>query len=91
MVARVAQVNSRRVGVVEVSAAVGDFDHKTVEDYQEIRRRIERLGLTYSMYSTYSSTPDELAFRVVIPYTTSIGATRANDIWHRVNEHVFGG
>jgi P4 family phage/plasmid primase-like protien len=77
--------------VVEVSAVGADFDHKSVEDYQDIRAQVEGLGLTYTMYSTWSCEPDELAFRMVIPFTKPVPAAQWSDVWHRVNEHVFGG
>src|SRR5436190_457550 len=63
--------------VVEVSAAVGDFDKQTVDDLRAIWRHLEALGLTYCIYSTWSSRPDKLAFRVVIPFSRPVPREQA--------------
>jgi hypothetical protein len=77
--------------VISVSCAVGDFDHCTNDDLLAVKDRLAELGLAYVLYSTYSCTPDELAFRVVIPFTESVGKDEWNDVWHRCNAHLFGG
>ena len=82
---------SANKNVVEVSAAVGDFDHKSVDDYLKIKGRIESFGLTYSTYSTWSSTPDELAFRVTIPFRHPSRARRHTTSGTAFDQDVFGG
>lgn len=77
--------------VVSVSCAVGDFDHCTNDDLLAVKDRMAELGLTYVLYSTYSCTPDELAFRVVVPFTEPASKDEWNDVWHRCNAHLFGG
>jgi hypothetical protein len=77
--------------VVESSCAVGDFDHQTPDDYDALKVRLEELDLEYVLHSTYSSTAEELAFRVVIPFTRPVLSHEHADVWRRVNQHVFAG
>ena len=77
--------------VLSVSCAVGDFDHQAAEDLLALKERLQDLHLAYVLYSTYSCTPDELAFRVVIPFSAPVAKNDWPEVWQRVNHHVFLG
>jgi P4 family phage/plasmid primase-like protien len=77
--------------VIEWSVAGADFDHLSMDDYMELRANLVRDGLAFIIYSTYSSTPDDFRFRLAIPFTKPVPKERYADIWHRMNEHLFGG
>ena len=77
--------------VIEWSVAAGDFDHITLAEYEELRRHITSLKLSFVLYSTYSSNESEYRFRLVLWFTTPIPAVNYPDIWLRINHHVFLG
>lgn len=77
--------------VLSVSCAVGDFDHCSAEDLLELKDRLRELSLEYVLYSTYSNTPEALAFRIVIPFTQPVTKNDWAETWLRVNHHVFLG
>lgn len=77
--------------VLYVSCAVGDFDHVSYDDLAEQKERLTELGLTYALYSTYSCTPDDVCYRIVIPFSTVVVHNDWPEAWHRINWHVFRG
>ena len=68
-----------------VSCAVGDFDHGA--DYATVKGQLA--GYEFVAHSTYSSTPEEPRFRVVIPFTRPVSAIEWPEIKARVDFHVF--
>src|SRR5215208_2913405 len=48
---------------VEISCAVGDFEHLGPDGYLERTEALDALGLAYCLYSTYTSTPEDPRFR----------------------------
>src|SRR5207244_7092851 len=62
----------QNASVLAVSVSVADCDHYTDADYGQLRQRLDGLGLEYVLYSTYQSTPEDLRFRVVIPFAVPI-------------------
>jgi P4 family phage/plasmid primase-like protien len=77
--------------VIEWSVAGSDFDRLSMDDYTELRERLVGAGLTFIVYSTYSSTESDFHFRLAIPLTKPVPKARYADIWHRMNAHLFGG
>lgn len=72
-------------GVSTINLAVADFDHG--EDWQTIKAQLQ--VYEYVAYSTYSFTPEDCRFRVVIPLSQSVNAADWPDVKARIDYHVF--
>jgi hypothetical protein len=73
--------------VVWISMLVADLDDDF--DWSAIQGRIEPYA--YAAYSTYSSTPQHLKLRVVMPLLAPVSASAWPDCWYRANDHLFLG
>mgnify|MGYP001598575822 CR=1 FL=1 len=72
-------------GVQTINLAVGDFDHgQAWEDIKDILQVYE-----YAAYSTYSFSPDDCRFRVVIPFTTPVPNADWPKAKAKIDYHVF--
>src|SRR5919198_417839 len=92
----------RNEAVRAISLFVGDRDHQTANDIEEIRARLRQLGLAHIVHSTYSHRPpDDCRFRVVVPFARPL--ERADDrtqavflsqwaaVWRRATNYVLLG
>ena len=88
--------------VKAIGGVGGDVDHVSLEVFEQIRQRLEALGLAYALYSTYSNAPpDDMCFRVAIPFATPMERrkdeaqaaflNRWRVVWHNANHDIFGG
>jgi hypothetical protein len=77
--------------VERVSCAVGDFDHLNPDDYARLTDHWQAMGLSYVLHSSYSSTPEAVSFRAVIPFLEPVSRHDWSEVWARVNHHVFLG
>jgi hypothetical protein len=76
--------------VEAISCFVGDFDHTTFEDLAEVKARLVELGLAAVIHSTFSNAPpDDVRFRVVVPFSAPVAAEEWGTVWDQVDHHLF--
>lgn len=71
--------------VLTVNLAVADYDHG--EDWETVKEQLA--AYTYVAYSTYSFTPEDCRFRVVIPFTKPVQKADWPKVKAAIDEHVF--
>ncbi len=70
-----------------ISLAVHDQDHEV--DLDAIQTALDPYH--FVLYTTFSSTPEDLRIRAIIAYSRAISRAEHPDIWQRCHEHLFGG
>jgi hypothetical protein len=78
--------------VEALSCAVGDFDGCAWEELAAVKARLSELGLAALVYSSYNNAPpDDVRFRIIVPFTRPVPRDAWPDLWLRINQHLFGG
>jgi hypothetical protein len=78
--------------VLDLSLAAADLDHSTMDQLNATTERVAARGLGAIFHTTFrNAPPDDVRFRVVIPFTTPVPADRWPDVWARMNQYLFGG
>ena len=76
-----------RKGVESVSLFVADIDDGT--SGPEMAARLMLLGTSFLVVSTWSHTPEEPHLRAVVPLADPIPVQLYDDVWLRMNYHIF--
>jgi hypothetical protein len=72
-------------GVESISAGCGDFDDGAT--YESVKDRLA--PYEYIVHTTYSHTPDDPHFRIIIPFVEPIPKADWANIKARIDEHLF--